>query len=955
MKLRRFFPTDARSLCLAVACAACLSAPAQQPMPLQQAQFDPTEVYFQGYMATRDAEKLEQSGDFQGALDKLQRANQMFDTIRKFYPDWKPDMLGKRSVITAASLARVKPLAEDVKNRDRGVIAELEGGVRRPAAEPARPSRADVAVTSPTRQSPSSSVAPPPTPPVPAPSILDVDPLALKKLREAEQERDRLKQLLAEQTTRARLNEQARIDAESKTRSASGDQETLRRQAEQYRLQAEKLRQETEEYRQQASRQLQQQTEQLRQQAAAERSALQQKLRDEVERLRNEAAAKETKLQQDLAKLQDSAKQPSGAQSQDDAANQAREEATRIAMQRQVELEVNRIRQEAQAKEESIAAEMERLRAETRTKEQRIRSEKENQLAEAEAREKSLRAENEKLMAEAKATEERLRREAEQLRQQARTQGDLTGRNADLEARIAAAENQVQSLRSQLAAAPLQSDMDGLNQRIETLEQERRALGSALGKSREEHDQAMARIKTLEADLQVSRQKYADMERNLAVQNNLSNEVVAGQRRQLRDLEKKLADKDQELAKANERIAGLSRELEESRAAFAELRQERDSLLLERDQMAAVLKLNEGGRVQELIEQNMALARDLRVANEKVERLHKESNEDKDAITNAMRDLAIAKAQINRLQQEKRAQDRRLAEMEAKLRKEEQSLASGNASADPAEVEMLREVIRRQLRVQERRRQARDILLDAVRDLGQQDDQLAGAIDLFDAQEIELSPEEMKLLADKPVDGEFVSPFARDRATVGRATDKLRGEISAFERAAEKSFLAGRYLSTREIYQTILEQNPGHTPSLCRIGVVHLKLGEPDAAADMFRRAVELDEGNPYAHRMLGFSLMKVGDPPGAESSARRAVELAPDDATSHMLLATILYRTGRVAEAESHFKAAITADPMPSEPYYNLALISSRKGRKDDARDFYQQALERGAVPDPKLEQALR
>ncbi len=45
----------------------------------------------------------------------------------------------------------------------------------------------------------------------------------------------------------------------------------------------------------------------------------------------------------------------------------------------------------------------------------------------------------------------------------------------------------------------------------------------------------------------------------------------------------------------------------------------------------------------------------------------------------------------------------------------------------------------------------------------------------------------------------------------------------------------------------------------------------------------------------------------------------------------------------------------MLSEPYYNLALIHLRMDRKEDAREFYQQALERGALPDPKLEKQLQ
>ena len=92
-----------------------------------------------------------------------------------------------------------------------------------------------------------------------------------------------------------------------------------------------------------------------------------------------------------------------------------------------------------------------------------------------------------------------------------------------------------------------------------------------------------------------------------------------------------------------------------------------------------------------------------------------------------------------------------------------------------------------------------------------------------------------------------------------------------------------------------------------------------------------------------------------ANKALGKAVELAPNDAKSQLLLATLRYRTGKLGEAESHFKAAINADPMPSEPYYNLALLCSRDRRFEDAKKYYQQALERGAQPNPKLEEAIR
>ncbi len=689
---------------------ACMPVPAalgQARPPAAPAQFDPSDVYFQGYLAIRAADELEAAGDFAGALEQLSKANQLFDAVKNYHPDWKPEMVGIRSGKTAKSIDRVRPLADEKIRKNRDTVAELEGGVKKSTK-------------------PIEAALPP------APSVLKVDPLTTRRLQDAETELQRLRKLATDNTS---------------------------------------------------------------------------------------------------------------------------------ASSQQVD---------------------------------------------------------------------------------------------ELQAQLRASESTVQDLRSRLMAAPVEKEMTALNRRIETLEQEREAMALALNQSRSSHTDAMARSATLEADLNGMRQKHADLQRDLETERKVANSVVAGQRRQLDELELELTQKNNELAKANERITGLMNELTESREAFSQLRDERDSLLREREQMAALLKLNEASRIQDLIEQNMAMARDLREANENVERLKSESDTDKDAYTDALRDLAIAKSQIYRLQQDKREQERRLDELEKRLKNEELALAQGQVAADPAEIETLREIIKRQLRVQERRRQARDALVEAAKELGSRDERLADAIEMFDAQEISLTPEEQKLVADTQVDGEFVSPFARDRATVNRATSELNRDIAVFERTAEKSFLAGRLLPTRELYQMIIEQHPGHTPSLCKLGIVHLRLEEPTAAADAFRRAVELDGTNPYASRMLGFSLMQTGDYPAAEQALRHAVEISPTDAKSHMLLATLCYRLGRVGEAESHFKASITADPLPSEAYYNLALLCSRDQRMEDAKNYYHKALERGALPDPALEQVL-
>ncbi len=688
--------------------------------------FDPSDVYFQGYLAVRAGEQLEKDEDFVGALNKYQQANELFSSIEKFYPDWKVDMVKNRKDLTIKALTGVQEKAGDRMKKDRGVIAELEGGdkVKGKLIDPAKDVKPLI------------------------PGVLEVEPLKARRLKDAEAE---------------------------------------------------------------------------------------------LERLRNEIKKAELAAQQSTQKA---------------------------------------------------------------------------------------------------------------------TVEDLRKQNQALSGQLKAVQNEVSSLRAQMASAPLEGVMKSLNERIAQLNQEKEVMGLALKTSRGDHNQALSKIEILTTDMELMkkqaaemRQKQADIQRDLEAERKVANEVVAGQLRQMTQMERVITEKNKLLETANKQIASLKKDLDESRAAYSELQVERDGLLRERDHMAALLKLNESGRIEELVAQNVGLAKSLREAKEQVERLNVDNNSSKDEITEALQNLAIAKSQINRLQQDKREQDKRISELTEKLRHEEALLAQNEVEANSEEVETLREVIRRQLRVQERRRQAKELLVDAVKSLGKEDDQLKEAIQLFDGTEIELTPDEQKLVADQNVDGEFVSIFARDRAAVGRDVAKLNVELESYNRAANKAYLAGRYHSTRELFEMMIEQHPGHIPAICRLGFVQLKIQEPVEALASFRKAIELDKNNPYANRMMGLTFMQLNELDNAEKHLKHAIDLAPDDANSYMLLGAIYDMLGKMEEAEVQFKAAIAADPMPSEPYFNMALICASKGRIKDAEQYYKKALDRGAVPDHELE----
>lgn len=529
---------------------------------------------------------------------------------------------------------------------------------------------------------------------------------------------------------------------------------------------------------------------------------------------------------------------------------------------------------------------------------------------------------------------------------------DLQKQRDDLNARLKQASIELESLRARLAAAPVQSEMDRMNSRLRSLEQEREAMGMALTQSREEQLKSLAKINTLTADYKAMRQQAADLENNLKIERRQSNEVTSAQLQQLQRLEATLKQKDADITAANNRVTSLQKELQESKDAFQELRTERDELLRDRDHMAALLKLSESGRIQQLIEQNMGLAKELREAKERVERINKDNDETKDELTEALRDLAITKSKIIALQTEKRAQDQRMSELELQLNSNEKSIASGKATTNDEEAQTLRDIIKRQLRVQERRKKAATLLLAAAKkQTASGDSGYDEAVAMLTDGEVTLTAEEQKILDTRHVDGEIYSPYAGSRERVGVATSALHEQIDNYTRAAVRAFSSQRLSASREVLEMILDIHPGHIPTMTKLGIVEMRLDDPVAATQVLRLAVENDETQPLSHRLLGLALYKTGDLANAEKELRRATEIDPHDSAGFAILGNTLLRMKRTQEAEDAYKKAIAIDPASAEALHNLALLCHRANRDAEARTFYQQALDNGAQPNLKLE----
>lgn len=97
-------------------------------------------------------------------------------------------------------------------------------------------------------------------------------------------------------------------------------------------------------------------------------------------------------------------------------------------------------------------------------------------------------------------------------------------------------------------------------------------------------------------------------------------------------------------------------------------------------------------------------------------------------------------------------------------------------------------------------------------------------------------------------------------------------------------------------------------------------------AVELARRAVESDDGNPFAHYQLGLSASKAADWGTAVSGFTRAIERKPDLAYAHYYAALSYQRQRQLPKTAEHFDAFLRLAPDAPERGAVIAILRTIK-----------------------------
>lgn len=152
-------------------------------------------------------------------------------------------------------------------------------------------------------------------------------------------------------------------------------------------------------------------------------------------------------------------------------------------------------------------------------------------------------------------------------------------------------------------------------------------------------------------------------------------------------------------------------------------------------------------------------------------------------------------------------------------------------------------------------------------------------------------------------------------------------------------------IGTAEIIEAALQKAISVVPTDARgyfaLGEFYGALNEHQKSAEMFEKAIPLDEDEPALYTRLGLAQMNLGMPANAERNFRKAIDRELEPKPSTQYLADMLVSVGRGHEVPALWKERIEADDQNADAHVRLGIALINIGQAEEGEKVFDHALE--------------
>ena len=154
---------------------------------------------------------------------------------------------------------------------------------------------------------------------------------------------------------------------------------------------------------------------------------------------------------------------------------------------------------------------------------------------------------------------------------------------------------------------------------------------------------------------------------------------------------------------------------------------------------------------------------------------------------------------------------------------------------------------------------------------------------------------------------------------------------------------AGQYNIALEEVGIALSADSNYLPAVNQLGLIHLALGQTEAAQRELKRAIRINPDDPSVNNNYGMLLCTMGKPDEAMRYFDKALSdpLYRTPEFAYVNAGLCLKREGQYVQAEQFLRRALALAPSQPQALYQMADLEFRKGELESARIFITRHLQ--------------
>lgn len=150
---------------------------------------------------------------------------------------------------------------------------------------------------------------------------------------------------------------------------------------------------------------------------------------------------------------------------------------------------------------------------------------------------------------------------------------------------------------------------------------------------------------------------------------------------------------------------------------------------------------------------------------------------------------------------------------------------------------------------------------------------------------------------------------------------------------------AGQFNRAERLYQDVLVAEPEQPDALHMLGILTHQTGNPEAGAELVKRAIKKRPEDAHMHANLAMILEAQGKLPEAIHHNEQAIKLRPEHTGARLNLANQQRASGDIEAAIESYRALLALNPQDAGAWSNLGSALRACGRAEEATEAYEKA----------------